>query len=225
VTPRVCGLVTGGALRARCIVMVDMIDLADVEGMLLAAYGAVDTCGSGSGAPVHYEQTVKGDGGGEVLATGQPAAEKDVEVMLLAAYDAADARHCDDADGGGGQLAAGQPAAPAAGFDPLHYEHTVSGVSGGNGGEGLAAGQPAAVRGGGGGGFPVLCEQTGRGGGCGGVPIHYEQTVGLAVVQPASPAAASEVASGVGPVHCEQIVRGGGDQLAGGIIIDHGHFN
>jgi len=43
VTPRVCGLVTGGALRARCIVMVDMIDLADVEGMLLAAYGAPDT--------------------------------------------------------------------------------------------------------------------------------------------------------------------------------------
>jgi len=43
VTPRVCGLVTGGALRERCIIMVDMIDLADVEGMLLAAYGAPDT--------------------------------------------------------------------------------------------------------------------------------------------------------------------------------------
>ena len=39
VTPMVCRMVTGGSLRAMCIVMVDHIDVADVEGWLLGAYG------------------------------------------------------------------------------------------------------------------------------------------------------------------------------------------
>ena len=39
VTPMVCRMVTGGSLRAMCIVMVDHIELADVEGWLLGAYG------------------------------------------------------------------------------------------------------------------------------------------------------------------------------------------
>ena len=39
VTPMVCDMVTRGDLRARCIVMLDHIDVADVEGMLLSAYG------------------------------------------------------------------------------------------------------------------------------------------------------------------------------------------
>ena len=38
VTPMVCRMVTGGSLRAMCIVMVDHIDVADVEGWLLGAY-------------------------------------------------------------------------------------------------------------------------------------------------------------------------------------------
>ena len=39
VTPLVCSMVTGGQVRARCVVMVDHIDVADVEGWLLGAYG------------------------------------------------------------------------------------------------------------------------------------------------------------------------------------------
>ena len=39
VTPMVCRMVCGGSLRAMCIVMVDHIELADVEGWLLGAYG------------------------------------------------------------------------------------------------------------------------------------------------------------------------------------------
>ena len=39
VTPLISRLLVGGALRARCIVMLDFIEEADVEGMLLEAYG------------------------------------------------------------------------------------------------------------------------------------------------------------------------------------------
>ena len=123
-----CGLVTSGALRARCIVMVDMIDLADVEGMLLAAYGAPDALG-GCDAE-----------GGEELAARQPAAPT----------------ICCDANAGGGEgLAAEQPTAArevVSGAGPVAYGRIVSGVGeGGRGGVsvhheqtvGLAVRQPA----------------------------------------------------------------------------------
>ena len=97
VTPRISKLVTGGALRARCIVMVDFIEEADVEGMLLSLYG--DERG---GREVEVEVEVEDTVAGVEYAVPRARKQKQEEVEDVIGESVASARMLRGQEGGGG---------------------------------------------------------------------------------------------------------------------------
>jgi|AntAceMinimDraft_5_1070358.scaffolds.fasta_scaffold51062_1 hypothetical protein len=101
VTPLMSDMVTQGVLRAKCIVMVDFIEAADIEGMLLQAYGgwedgagddpAVEDRGGVAGSEDSTPGT-EGKGEGRVVVGTSEASAQRVSSSSAAAPDAAVAR-------------------------------------------------------------------------------------------------------------------------------------